>query len=418
MGSYLFGGSGGGISSYESQPSYQNGVVTQSTTKRTSPDVAYNADPNTGFYVYDGGSWYAVGGTSAGAPQWAALIAIADQARVANNPNAAPLSTLETLSALYQTANSSSYTSDFRDITSGNNGYSAGSGYDLVTGLGSPKAPGVVATLQGASASMSLVSTASTTAPSTKTSAKLRAKTVVASVGADPTSASGLDSSSAFLASLALPATTAPGIPVLIQPSQTFAASGFGFDSATLSNLAAGPFQTSTALAGNSVSQTSAASVVLPGWQVYATGFNSDSTRSAARGSSLLTPFLSESADGVMPLGPGRADDLGLDALPVLQQALRVPGQGDVDLDLIPTVPDETQSEEKPGCDACFMDEVSMALVAEQTLALASADTEASPELHGCGLAFLGIFASSLWMTPDAADETRKRRESLLRGSR
>ena len=46
-------GSGGGISAYESQPSYQSGVVTQSTTARTNPDVAYDADPNTGFPVYD-----------------------------------------------------------------------------------------------------------------------------------------------------------------------------------------------------------------------------------------------------------------------------------------------------------------------------------------------------------------------------
>src|SRR5207253_2523854 len=81
--SWYYGGAGGGISSYESQPSYQKGVVTQSTTKRTSPDVAYNADPNTGVYVYDSmnGGWFAVGGTSAGAPQWAALIAIANQGR-------------------------------------------------------------------------------------------------------------------------------------------------------------------------------------------------------------------------------------------------------------------------------------------------------------------------------------------------
>ena len=77
-------GSGGGISRYESQPSYQQGVVTQSTTKRTGPDVSYDADPNTAFYVYDsygshGGNWWAIGGTSAGSPQWAALVSIADQ---------------------------------------------------------------------------------------------------------------------------------------------------------------------------------------------------------------------------------------------------------------------------------------------------------------------------------------------------
>ncbi len=58
-------GSGGGVSSYVSQPSYQNGFLTG--TKRGVPDVAYDADPSTGVYVYNGGSWGGVGGTSVGA---------------------------------------------------------------------------------------------------------------------------------------------------------------------------------------------------------------------------------------------------------------------------------------------------------------------------------------------------------------
>src|SRR5262249_19742251 len=64
--SWYFGGSSGGISAYESKPSYQSGV-TQSATKRTGPDVAYDADPNSGFYVHDSnnGGWWDVGGTSA-----------------------------------------------------------------------------------------------------------------------------------------------------------------------------------------------------------------------------------------------------------------------------------------------------------------------------------------------------------------
>ena len=81
-------GSGGGPSAYESQPSYQKGVVTQTSTARATPDVAYDASPSTGFAVYDSVpyegttyGWLQVGGTSAGAPQWAALLAIADQGR-------------------------------------------------------------------------------------------------------------------------------------------------------------------------------------------------------------------------------------------------------------------------------------------------------------------------------------------------
>lgn len=121
-------GSGGGVSAYETKPTYQtNYGVT--TTKRAVPDVSYDADPNTGVLVYDStpyqgwSGWWVVGGTSAGAPQWAAIQALGLSA---TNNN------------FYQDAASSAYPSYFRDIISGSNGYSAGLGYDLVTGLGSP----------------------------------------------------------------------------------------------------------------------------------------------------------------------------------------------------------------------------------------------------------------------------------------
>ena len=79
-------GSGGGLSPYESQPAYQRGVVTQSTTARTFPDVAFDA--NTGVAVYDSADnpwnpWVTIGGTSLATPCWAALVAIADQGLVA-----------------------------------------------------------------------------------------------------------------------------------------------------------------------------------------------------------------------------------------------------------------------------------------------------------------------------------------------
>jgi hypothetical protein len=145
-------GSGGGISSQEPQPSYQNGVVTQSTNMRTNPDVAYDADPNTGFPEYNSFSfpsspWQQFGGTSDAAPQWAALIAIADQGRIDNG-----LSSLDgrsqTLPALYGLP-----ASDFHDVTTGSStgspSYSAGPGYDLTTGRGSPVANLIVAALAG-----------------------------------------------------------------------------------------------------------------------------------------------------------------------------------------------------------------------------------------------------------------------------
>ena len=73
-------GSGGGLSQYETQPSYQSAYnVPQANGKRAVPDVSYDADPNSGVSVYDSlgyqgfKGWFVVGGTSVGAPQWAAM---------------------------------------------------------------------------------------------------------------------------------------------------------------------------------------------------------------------------------------------------------------------------------------------------------------------------------------------------------
>jgi subtilase family serine protease len=137
------GGSGGGLSAYESQPSYQSGVVSASitTTKRAYPDVAIAGDPNFGVAVYDSwdfGSttpWSAWGGTSLACPLWAGIIAIADEGRALAGQGSLD-GRSQTLPELYSLPSA-----DFHDITSGNNGYAAGQGYDLVAGLGSPVAP-------------------------------------------------------------------------------------------------------------------------------------------------------------------------------------------------------------------------------------------------------------------------------------
>jgi subtilase family serine protease len=138
-----WGGSGGGICTAYSQPSYQKGVVTQSTTNRTNPDVAYAAS---NFPICLNGGWQTVGGTSCAAPQWAALIAIADQGRaLAGKSSLDGFS--QTLPALYNLA-STAYSTDYHDITSGSSGSnSCGPGYDLVTGIGSPVANALVASL-------------------------------------------------------------------------------------------------------------------------------------------------------------------------------------------------------------------------------------------------------------------------------
>ncbi len=143
-------GSGGGVSLYEPQPSWQNAVVTQSATQRTMPDVAFDADPYTGVPVYDSynntgsAKWSQVGGTSIGAPVWAAIVAIADQGR-----DLAGLPTLdipELMSSIY--AMPSNY---FHDITAsgGAPANTPAVGYDLATGRGTPKADLVVSYLVG-----------------------------------------------------------------------------------------------------------------------------------------------------------------------------------------------------------------------------------------------------------------------------
>jgi hypothetical protein len=157
----------GGISNYESEPSYQ--TIAQTTGARTTPDVAYDANPNTGVAVYDsvaydgGKGWWEVGGTSAGTPQWAALVAIADQGRTVNGAGTL-YGYAQTLPLLYSLYNSTQYSQTFHDETVGSSGlYSAGPGYDAVTGLGSPKAAYVIQELIGA-APVVTVSTAKASA--------------------------------------------------------------------------------------------------------------------------------------------------------------------------------------------------------------------------------------------------------------
>jgi len=128
-GESAWSGSGGGVSQY-------SGTY--------APDVAFDADPNSGFSVYDSysGGWQTVGGTSAGCPQWAALFAIVDEGRELSG-----LPSLdgpgETLDAIYAVSHKG-----FHDVTTGaNDNYAASVGYDLVTGRGSPVATRLIPSL-------------------------------------------------------------------------------------------------------------------------------------------------------------------------------------------------------------------------------------------------------------------------------
>jgi subtilase family serine protease len=139
-------GSGGGISQYEAGLSWQNGIFTGCGTSgmRCVPDIASDSDPGTGVPVYDtysGYNWIQVGGTSVATPDWGSFFTLVNSMRVT-----AGKSTLsQAAQDLYAIYNSSSYLTDFHDITSGTNGgcgadCTAGPGYDLVTGIGTYKA--------------------------------------------------------------------------------------------------------------------------------------------------------------------------------------------------------------------------------------------------------------------------------------
>ena len=142
--------SGGGFSHLFARPAYQDGVPGIGAT-RGVPDVAADADGTTGmtlaFSAPDGKYWLVgAGGTSAGAPFWAGLIALADQEA------GHPLGFVDP--AIYRIARGPLYHKAFHDITTGNNtvvlgsasppvtitGYQAGPGWDPATGWGTPDA--------------------------------------------------------------------------------------------------------------------------------------------------------------------------------------------------------------------------------------------------------------------------------------
>lgn len=139
-------GSGGGASAVEAIPAYQSGytgpvsgassISALTGAARGIPDISFDANPSTGVSVYDStnyqgqSGWFTLGGTSVGAPDWAGILAAG---------RAAGQTALEGDAAIY----SGGRTTNLRDITAGTNGScgtacAAGSGYDLVTGLGSP----------------------------------------------------------------------------------------------------------------------------------------------------------------------------------------------------------------------------------------------------------------------------------------
>lgn len=178
QGEVAWSGSGGGLSAYESAlPSSWPSVTSIDIVNawhtasqpggRPVPDVAYNADPGIGFFVYSesgiGAGYYGiVGGTSAGAPQWAGLIAIANAMRLQagkaafntqTDANGKRLSVHDALAQLSaQGSGAATYAALFNDVTERGNGECgllcrAAAGWDLVTGIGTPNAAQLIPAL-------------------------------------------------------------------------------------------------------------------------------------------------------------------------------------------------------------------------------------------------------------------------------
>jgi len=143
---------GGAPSVLFKEPSYQRGFNNNSQWRTTS-DVSYDGAFNGGEAVVYGGQLGVFGGTSIGAPHWAAIVALADEERSSRDPIG------ELNPDLYALAgNRVLYRQDFHDITQGDNsiegtpGSSAGPGYDLPTGLGTPDVSNLISDLSRSSA--------------------------------------------------------------------------------------------------------------------------------------------------------------------------------------------------------------------------------------------------------------------------
>jgi kumamolisin len=136
------GATGGGVSAFFPVATWQSGLSATTTAGKTVPlsmrgvpDVAGNADPETGYDVRIDGSDTVIGGTSAVAPLWAALIARLNQ--------------LSGKSLGYANPQLYANRGKLRDVTEGNNGdFAAAVGWDACTGLGSPEGAALAASVK------------------------------------------------------------------------------------------------------------------------------------------------------------------------------------------------------------------------------------------------------------------------------
>ncbi len=186
-------GSGGGCSTVFPRPSWQTGVGRATCSGRAEPDIAADADPNTGADVYYQGGAQQIGGTSLAAPLWSGMAAVTNRYLGANGQALMGFSAPR----IYQLANNpTTYARDFHDVTSGSNGYAAGPGWDEATGWGSPNLTNLAADWSGTAPT----STATPVAPT--------------STAVPPTATPPATTSTAVPATATRPAVTGTPVPV------------------------------------------------------------------------------------------------------------------------------------------------------------------------------------------------------------
>jgi hypothetical protein len=150
--------SGGGYSGNFTEPSWQTSTI-GARSGRAVPDISMIGQSPSFWTYLTGSGWFGVYGTSLSTPLWAGFLAIVLQMK-----GGSPFGNIDPL--LYQTASSPLYSSIFHDVTSGSNGYSAASGWDPVTGWGTPVASLLAPALAGLTVTSTLTSTSILTSTS------------------------------------------------------------------------------------------------------------------------------------------------------------------------------------------------------------------------------------------------------------
>ena len=319
---------GGGISPDKyAIPSWQttaaSGCSSCSKTYRNGPDVSANA--NFTFYVCADQTTCTAneyGGTSFAAPMWAGYLALINQQAVANGSK-----TLGFINpSLYTLGAGSSYDSDFHDITSGSNGYSATTGYDLATGLGSPNGTALINALAP-----------TTTSPTFTLSASPASVSVVQ--GNSGTSTITTTVAGGFDSAVALSASGQPtGVTVSFNPT-SIAAPGSGTSTLTLavaSTTVAGTYTITVTGTGGGITHTATVSLTVTaptkGGFTISVSPTSGYLRQGTSGYAVITTTVSGGFDSAVALSAsGQPTGVTISFSPA---SIAAPGSGTSDMTL------------------------------------------------------------------------------------